>query len=364
MKYYIIAGEKSGDNHGASLMKALQKQDAHASFRGVGGEEMRRANLACFLNMEKLSVMGFYEVFVRLWSILRARAAIQKDIITYQPDRVIFIDFSSFNLSLAEFTHKKKLCNCYYISPKVWVSRAYRTYRIRRIIDCMLCIFPFEPTFYKKYDYSAYYVGNPLTSKLSHYKYTPADGEKKKVALLPGSRKQELQKMIPIFVKLCTHFPAIDFQLTALKHLPQTLYEPMMQHQNVSIVYENTYTILQRAHAAVVTSGTATLETAMIGTPQLVCYKLNTASYYISKALIQVKYISLVNLILDQALVKEFIQHFTLFDMATHLEALLYDKQLRSSIQQGYVKLYEMLGTKDASTEAASIIMSAKPHSS
>ena len=364
MKYYVIAGEKSGDNHGALLIKAIRTQDAHASFRGVGGEAMRKAGLDCFFEAEKLSVLGVYEVLMRLLSILRIRAAVKRDVLVYQPDRVIFIDFSSFNLSLAEFTHKQKLYNCYYISPKIWAWKTYRAYRIRQVIDCMLCILPFEPAFYKKYDYAAHYVGNPLVNRLSAYTYIPSKSKRKRVALLPGSRRQELQKMIPIFSSLCTHFPDIDFQVAALKHLSKELYAPITQYKNVTIIYENTYELLEQAHAAVVTSGTATLETAMIGTPQLICYRMNFLTYYLVKALVGVKYISLVNLILDQALVREFIQYFALSDMADHLRQLLYDHQLRENIQRGYHKLYKILGTKDASEEAASLIVSAKPHNS
>lgn len=364
MKYYLIAGEKSGDMHGAKLMQALSIADSQAQFRGIGGQAMRAAGLSCFYQAEYLGMHGFLEVLPHLFQILRLRRRTRADILAYGPDVMIFIDFAGFNLSLAAFTHKQGIFNSYYISPKVWAWGSYRVHRIRRTIDCMLCILPLEPAFYKRYNYTAFYVGNPLPRALAAYRHKEKPMKKPWVALLPGSRKYELKRMLPIYMALSKKHPEWHFKVAALSSVPMSWYDSVEDLPNVELCIDNTYALLVEADAAVVASGTATLEAAIIGTPQVVCYKVLPLSYGLMRALIRVQAVSLVNLILERRLVEELLQHnFTVARLSEVLHQILYNKHVRNKIQAGYHELRARLKNKDVATAAArQLLRSYKTH--
>ena len=359
MKYYLIAGERSGDMHGAALMHALAEADSSARFRGIGGEAMREAGLACFYESERLGIVGISEVLGHILDILRLLKRTKVDILRYKPDIMIFIDFAGFNLSLASFTRRHGIFNAYYVSPKVWAWKSYRVHRIKRTIDCMLCILPLEPAFYEKYGYkSAVYVGNPLVRALAEYRHSGSGADKPVVGLLPGSRIQEVKRILPLYAKLSAARPDYRFRVAALSSIPSDMYALVQELPNVELTIDDTYVLLASADAAIVASGTASLETAIIGTPQLVCYRLMPLSYWIIRTLLKVRAVSLVNLILERNLVEELLQHdFTVPKTLQALDKLLKDKALRTEMQLGYVKLREKLGNIDTPAKAARYIL-------
>lgn len=363
MKYYLISGEASGDLHGSKLIKEIKALDPNATIRCWGGDLMQAAGGELVVHYKERAYMGFLEVALHLRKILGFMKQCKDDLLQYSPDVVVCIDYAGFNLPVATFAKQKGFKTVFYISPQVWAWKEKRVKTIREVIDKMLVILPFEKSFYKKWEYEVEYVGHPLIQIIREYKeahphLTP--GNQKTVALLPGSRLQEIRKKLPIMLKMAERFPDCRFLLAQAPSIDTAIYTAIIGNRpNVELVADKTYSVLMQSHAAVVTSGTATLETALFGVPEVVCYKGSQISYEIAKRLIKVEYISLVNLILGKAAVKELIQNeLTPQNIEKELRSILEDEQRIHQIKADYTALHEILAQGgDASKAAAKIIV-------
>lgn len=364
MKYYIIAGEASGDLHGSNLMKALKKQDTDAQIRFWGGDLMQAAGGELVLHYKERQFMGFIEVILNLRKISGHIKFCKKDIAKYQPDVVIFIDNSGFNLRIAKWAKEQNYRTQYYISPQVWASRAGRVEKIKRDIDAMYCILPFEKAFYQKYNYEVNFVGHPLIDAIAdraqidenEFREAHQLGAKPIIALLPGSRKQEISKMLGVMLSLVDDFEDYQFVIAGAPSQDFEFYQQFIKQDNVSFISNKTYDLLSISNAALVTSGTATLETALYKVPQVVCYKANAISYHIAKRIITLKFISLVNLIMDREVVTELIQgDLNKKRLKTELNAIL-DEKKREALFLDYYELEQKLGGKGASETTAKLI--------
>lgn len=356
MRYYIIAGEASGDLHGSNLIKALHIHDNEADIRCWGGDKMQAAGATLVKHYRDLAFMGFVEVIKHLGTILNNIKSCKKDITEYKPDVLVLIDYPGFNLRIADWAKKQGIKVCYYISPQIWAWKEGRVEQIKRSIDKMLVILPFEKKFYQKHDYEVTYVGHPLTEVVDDAlkkTFTPIS-DKKIVALLPGSRSQEIKMKLPHMLAMVDRFPDLQFVIAQAPGQEEHLYKELIGNRKVLLLKEQTYSLLQQASAALVTSGTATLETALFGVPQVVCYKGNPVSFWLAKKLVKVKYISLVNLILNKPAVTELIQNDLnekrLFEA---LNDLLYNIERKEALQSDYTRLWELLGSEKASDKAA-----------
>lgn len=360
MKYYIIAGEASGDLHGGNLIKALKAQDSKAQFRFWGGDYMQKqAECAPQKHIESLAFMGFTQVVLNLNTIRKNLQYCKQDILEYQPDVLILIDYPGFNLRIAAFAKKHGIKVAYYISPQVWAWKEGRVKQMRRNIDLMLCILPFEKAFFAKHGMEVTYVGHPLLDAVEQYRemWEQPKAVDAPVALIPGSRKQEISTMLPTMLKVAQAFPNEQFRVTAAPAIPQGFYQQFPLPKNVQLVEGQTHKTMFAAKAALVTSGTATLETALFNTPEVVCYKAGYLSYWLAKQLIKVPYISLVNLVMDREVVRELIQaDFNTQETTKSLKALL-NPDKRSSLLQDYKLLRQKLGGPGASDRAAKAIV-------
>ncbi|MFS4484142.1 lipid-A-disaccharide synthase [Hyunsoonleella sp. 2307UL5-6] len=364
MKYYILAGEASGDLHGSNLIKALLQVDANADIRCWGGDLMQEAGGNLVKHYKERAFMGFTEVLMNLRKIFKLISFCKNDITRFNPDVVIFIDNSGFNLRIAKWAKAQSFKTNYYISPQVWASRASRVKAIKRDIDSMFVILPFVKPFYKRYDYDVAFVGHPLIDAIaSRTQVNPKKfrdnhnlNSKPIIALLPGSRKQEITKMLSIMLSLINDFPDYQFVIAGAPSQEFEFYQSFIKHNNVSFISNKTYDLLSVAHAALVTSGTATLETALFKVPQVVCYKGSAISYHIAKRIITLKYISLVNLIMDKEVVTELIQNdFNKKRLKIELERIL-NKDERENMFNTYYELEQKLGGKGASEKTATLI--------
>ncbi|MES2333020.1 MAG: lipid-A-disaccharide synthase [Bacteroidota bacterium] len=379
MKYYIISGEASGDLHGSNLIKQLHALDAAADIRCWGGDLMEQAGATLVKHYRELAFMGFVEVIKNLPAILQNIKFCKQDILSWQPDVLVLIDYPGFNLRIAEWAKQKGFRVVYYISPQVWAWKENRVKKMKQCIDKMLCILPFEKDYYKnKWDWEVEYVGHPLVEVVeqfvvcslgfvvddrpkeeANYKRQPNNKlqttNHKLIALLPGSRKQEISKKLPIMLEVAKSFPDYEFVVAKAPGQEDTFYEPFLAaYQNVSSVRNKTYDLLSKASAALVTSGTATLETALFGVPEVVCYKGSNISYQIAKRLVKIKYISLVNLIMDRLVVKELIQHeLTTANLVAELNLLLTDEKRKAALQKDYAALKELLSAGGHASEQA-----------
>jgi lipid-A-disaccharide synthase len=364
MKYYIIAGEKSGDLHASNLIKALKQHDTQGQFRCWGGEETQKAGGELVHHYKEMAFMGLWEVVKNLPTVWRFLKECKKDILNYRPDVVILIDYAGFNMQISKFCKKNNIKNFYYISPKVWAWRTHRALNIKATVDKMFVIFPFEKNFYKKFNYEVDYVGNPLLDAIGQYEPNynfltdnKLNTQKPIIAVLPGSRKQEIDNMLAVMLSLPAQMPDYEFVVAGVSHLPSALYEACRQ-ANIQVIYDQTYDLLTHAHAAIVTSGTATLETALLNTPQVVCYKAHWISYEIVKRLIQVNYISLVNLVADKGVVKELIQNdLTTQNLKKELLAICEGGEKRNQVLQGYAEIQKILDKPNASDNVAQLIL-------
>lgn len=357
MRYYIIAGEASGDLHGSNLIKALHEEDAGADIRCWGGDRMQAAGATLVKHYRELAFMGFVEVLMHLKTILNNIKFCKEDIIAFAPDVLILIDYPGFNMRIAEWAKQQGIKVVYYISPQVWAWKEKRVEKIKRDVDKMLVILPFEVSFYDKWDYKVTYVGHPLIEVVSHEKdnvpVVPM-ADKPVIALLPGSRKQEIKAKLPVMLQMVRHFPDYQFVVAQAQAQPDSLYHELIGNANVLLVKNATYNLLKQSKAALVTSGTATLETALFGVPQVVCYKGNPISYLLAKQLIKVKYISLVNLIMDKPVVTELIQgELNEKRLQEELHKILHNDPYRQQLLQDYDELWHKLGDTHASRTAA-----------
>jgi lipid-A-disaccharide synthase len=361
MKYYIIAGEASGDLHASNLIPAIRKNDPRAEFRAWGGDKMQAAGAEVVKHYRELAFMGFIEVIKNIRTILRNLKNCKADILNYKPDVLILVDYPGFNLRIAKWAKENGFKVIFYISPQVWAWKESRVKLIRTYIDKMIVILPFEAAFYHKWDYKVDYVGHPLIQVVEKFRSENIhiSKDQKTIALLPGSRKQELQKKLPIMLDVCKHFPDYTFVVAKAPGLDDEFYTSFLEpYKNVQSVRDETYKLLMKSSAALVTSGTATLETALFEVPEVVCYKGSAISYHIAKRLIKIKYISLVNLIMDKEVVKELIQHeLTVPNLLTELNALLFDEKRKQQLKEDYSALKELLTRGgNASENAARII--------
>ena len=366
MKYYIIAGEASGDLHGSNLMKALYKEDTNADIRFWGGDLMQNVGGTLVSHYKERAFMGFFEVLMNLSKVLGFIKVCKKDIAEFNPDVIIFIDNSGFNLRVAKWAKEKGFRTNYYISPQVWASRAGRVDDIKRDVDQMFVILPFEKEFYEKYDYKVQFVGHPLIDGIADRKQVDEVAFKKEynltdkpiIALLPGSRKQEITKMLSVMLSLVDDFSDYQFVIAGAPSQDLSFYQNIIGNRKVNFINNKTYDLLSVSYAALVASGTATLETALFKVPQVVCYKGGSISYQIAKRIITLKFISLVNLIMDKEVVKELIQNdFNTKNLKTELTKIL-DETHRERLFLEYFELESLLGGKGASQKVAKQIVS------
>ncbi len=359
MKYYIIAGEASGDLHGSNLLLALKQIQPNLECRGWGGDLMQNAGLQLVKHYRDLAFMGFVEVLKNLRTILNNLDFCKKDITSFHPDALVLIDYPGFNLRIAKWAKKQGIPVIYYISPQIWAWYQSRVHDIRRDVDLLLVILPFEKAFFTKHQVTAVFVGHPLLDAIGPEFRRDEKTDSRTIVLLPGSRKQEVKKILPPMLSVVPFFPDYQFVVAASQALPLSIYQDLMTpYNNVRIVQGQTYSLLREAKAALVKSGTSTLETAIIGTPQVVCYAGNPFSYAIAKRLVTIKYISLVNLILDRPLVKELIQNELNTQNLTHALKHILDDKNAFAMTQAYGALRDQLGGCGASQKAATEIIS------
>ena len=354
MKYFLIAGERSGDVYGANLIVALLKKDPGAQIVCYGGDEMKAAGGELLSHYKESAFMGFYEVFTNLRVIKKKLNTCKKELLAFHPDAVIFIDYPGFNLRMAAFSKRQGLRTIYYISPKIWAWNKGRIKEIRSFVDKLLVIFPFEVPFYKSLNYPVEYVGNPLIEHIDSYEldisFKRSESHRWNIAFLPGSRKQEVEHSIEMIIKLAHQRRDLFLWIAGVDNLPIDLYDSIIGLSNVRLVVGKTYEILNLCDAAIVTSGTATLETALWNVPQVVCYKAHPISYLIAKYLVQIKFISLVNLIVDKEIVKELIQKdYTIENVLRQVDLLLSDEKTRRKQLTDYQQLNILIGQKKAS---------------
>jgi lipid-A-disaccharide synthase len=366
MKYYIIAGEASGDLHGSNLMKALYKEDANAEIRFWGGDLMQNVGGTLVKHYRELAFMGFIEVVFNLKTILNNINFCKKDIENFNPDAIIFIDYPGFNMRIAKWAKEKGIQTHYYISPQIWAWKESRIKAIKRDFDKLYVILPFEKDFYeKKHHFPVEFVGHPLIDAIQTRKVTDESTFKKEndldekpiIAILPGSRKQEITKMLSVMLSVVDDFTDYQFVIAGAPSQEFSFYEQFLKNKNIHFVANKTYDLLSHSHAALVTSGTATLETALFKVPEVVCYKGSWASYQIAKRIITLKYISLVNLIMDKEVVTELIQeNCTTKSIKIELQKLL-NPLTRKAILENYDLLESKLGGIGASEKTAKFII-------
>jgi lipid-A-disaccharide synthase len=364
MKYYIIAGEASGDLHGSNLIKEIKKLDPTASIKAWGGDLMQQAGASLVKHYRDLAFMGFLEVIKNLPTILQNIRFCKQDIEAWQPDVLVLVDYPGFNLRIAEWAKKNGFKVVYYIAPQVWAWKENRVKKMKLCIDKMFCILPFEKDYFKnKWNWDVTYVGHPLLRVIESFKSTTplVTDNKKVIALLPGSRKQEIIKMLPIMLSVTPHFPGYTFMVAQAPGQDAPFYNRfLMGYSNVTLIKNSTYDLLTIADAALVTSGTATLETALFKVPEVVCYKTSKFSYQIAKRLVKIKFISLVNLIMDKEIVKEIIQeNLTEQQLTNALRNITENELHRKEVMNNYASLHALLaaGGEDASAKVAKEIV-------
>ena len=364
MKYYIIAGEASGDLHGSNLIKEIKHLDPAASIRAWGGDLMKDAGASLVKHYRDLAFMGFLEVIKNLPTILQNIKFCKQDIEAWQPDVLVLIDYPGFNLRIADWAKKHGCKVVYYIAPQVWAWKENRVKKMKLCIDKMFCILPFEKEYFKnKWNWDVTYVGHPLLRVIESFKSTNplVTDNKKVIALLPGSRKQEIVKMLPIMLSVTPHFPAYTFMVAQAPGQDAPFYNRfLMGYANVTLIKNSTYDLLSIADAALVTSGTATLETALFKVPEVVCYKTSKFSYQIAKWLVKIKFISLVNLIMDKEIVQEIIQeNLTEQHLTTALRNITENEAKRKEVMDNYQMLHTLLaaGGGEASAKVAQEIV-------
>jgi lipid-A-disaccharide synthase len=369
MKYYIIAGESSGDLHASNLMKEISKRDKDALFRCWGGDRMQEAGGEIVKHYRDLAFMGFIKVLLNIRTILANLRLCREDIQNYKPDAVILVDYPGFNLRIAKFARQSGFRVFYYISPQVWAWKKSRVRKIKEYVERMLVILPFEKDFYNRYGYEVDFVGHPLLDSIPERAESPdrktflennVMDDRPVVALLPGSRKQEIHTMLNTMLKLVPDYPDHHFIIAGESSISKSFYDNIIGDARVHVVYKQLHDLLYNAEAALVTSGTATLETALTGTPEAVCYKASTLSYIVAKMIVDVEHISLVNLIMEKEVVKELVQFdFTPYRLKKELDRLLYDEDYLNDLQRNYQELKDRLGGPGASATAAELITKA-----
>jgi len=368
MKYYIVAGEASGDLHASNLIKKIKEKDSNAEICAWGGDLMEEAGAKVVKHIKELAFMGFTEVLLNLKTIKQNLSFCKKHILEYKPDALILIDYPGFNLRIAEFAHQHDIKVFYYISPQVWAWKKSRIKKIEKFVDHMFVILPFEKDFYKDNNFEVTYVGHPLIESVESFKISSdskkiegLSTDKKLIVLMPGSRKQEIKKVLPIMLSVKKSYLDFEWIIAGAPAIDKEFYSEIIKGEEIEILFNETYSLLNNAYAALVTSGTATLETALFNVPQVVCYKGGWLSYNIGKILVNkevVRFIALVNLLLNKEVVKELIQSdLSVIKLNAELQKLINDKQYRAMIKEDYSKLQNLLGSEIASEKVASLII-------
>jgi len=364
VKYYLIAGERSGDTHAAHLLRELKSQDPAADFRYWGGDQMEAQGGQLVRHYRELAVMGFWETATSLLKFRGFLKQCQADILVYRPDVLILVDYGGFNLRMAAWAKMQGIKVFYYISPKIWAWNQGRVEKIKALVDKMFVILPFEPEFYQRFDYKVDYIGNPTADEVAEFQPDPEfmaqhglDPDRRIIAVLPGSRKQEIEEMLHEMLAVLPAFQEYQFVVAGVSNLDRAYYAHF-ERNGIKLVFDQAYDLLSRASAALVTSGTATLETALFGVPQVVCYRTSGLTYMIGKAVIKVPYISLVNLIVGRTVVEEFIQsEFTARNLLDELKRLLTDEAYIAKQKAGYAELRDKLGQHNAARQAAALMI-------
>ena len=368
MNYYFIAGEASGDLHAANLIKELRLNDTSANIRAWGGDRMGSEGAVLVKHYKDLAFMGFVEVLKNLRTIFHNLDFCKKDILAFKPDVLILVDYPGFNLRIAEWAHEQGIRVYYYISPQIWAWKQSRVKQIRRTVDKMFVILPFEKDFYKRFGVEVDFVGHPLldaiAAEIEEHPFIAEEfisrnklSDKPLIALLPGSRKQEITVMLHKMMSVIDLFPEYQFVIAGVDAVPEAFYQSVIGTRPVKLIFKQTHELLRSSVAALVTSGTATLETALLNVPEVVCYQGGYISYLIARQLIKVKYISLVNLIMDRVVVKELIQNqLNTSNLKRELDLILKSQEERQRIFSDYTELRHLLGDKGASKKAAQLI--------
>ena len=365
MNYYLIAGERSGDTHAANLLRELKAQDVGADFRYWGGDLMEAEGGHLVRHYRELAVMGFWETATSLLKFRGFLKQCQADILAYQPDVLILVDYGGFNLRMAAWAKAQGIRVFYYISPKIWAWNQSRVEKIKVLVDRMFVILPFEEEFYQRFDYKVDYIGNPTADEVANFQPNPdfmaqhgLDPTRQIIAVLPGSRKQEIEEMLHEMLAVLPAFQEHQFVVAGVSNLDRVYYQHF-ERNGIKLVFDQAFDLLSRASAALVTSGTATLETALFNVPQVVCYRTSSLTYLIGKAVIKVPYISLVNLIVGRDVVAEFIQGgFTARNLLDELKRLLTDQAYIARQRAGYTELRQKLGRHSAARQAAALMVS------
>jgi lipid-A-disaccharide synthase len=364
MRYYIIAGEASGDLHGGHLIHGLRQADPHAEVRAWGGDRMVAQGAVLVQHYKDTAVMGFVEVLLKLPKLLRNIRLCQRDMLAFRPDVVILIDYPGFNFRMAKFAKRHRLKVFYYIAPKVWAWKERRVKHLQRNVDRLFVIFPFEQAYFKKWNIEAFYAGNPLVDSIAEQLKIPATAtvfrqrnqlpDKPIIAVLPGSRRMEINYILPRLAPLTARFPDYRFVIAGAPSIDQAVYEKYLRQGNMQLVQNQTCELLAQAAAAVVASGTATLEAALIGTPQVVCYGGNELSFQLAKRFVKIPYVSLVNIIMHREVVRELLQHdLTAHNITAELQALLPNGSKRTAQLNEYARLRLLLGSTGAAGRIA-----------
>jgi len=366
LKYYLISGEASGDLHGSHLIASLKKLDLNACFRAWGGDLIKKEGAELVKHYKEIAYMGFWEVISNLHHILKNIRFCKDDIIKFKPDVIIYVDYPGFNLRIAKWAKSKGFENHYFISPQVWAWKESRVEKIKKSINSLYVILPFEKAFFEdNHDFNVHYVGHPLMDYMSKYQENKKflsnnllDESKPIIALMPGSRIQEIRKMLPIFVEVAAKIPDHQFIIAGVPSIPLNYYNDLIGNAPLKVIYQATYDLLQNSNAAIVASGTATLEAALFKVPQLVCYRTSYINYWIAKKILNLKYVSLVNLILDSEVVLELIQEdCNSKRLELELKKLINLKD--KTQQEGYKKIPSILGQGGASDKTANLIYNA-----
>jgi len=358
MRYYIISGEQSGDMHASNLVAELKKKDHHAEVRAWGGDKLKEQGATVVKHIKELAFMGFLEVIVNLPEILSNISFCKNDILDFQPDALILVDYPGFNFRIAKFAKQNGIKVFYYISPQIWAWKRNRIKQIKKNVDKMFVILPFEKDFYQKNNFEVDFVGHPLLDEISKDDFSfSIKTDKDIIALLPGSRRQEISKILPKMLSVVNDFTDFQFVVATTNSVEEEYYKNIIGNKEVLFAKNETYGLLANTKAALVTSGTATLETALFGIPQVVCYKTNFFSFLIAKCLVKTKFISLVNIIMDKPVVKELIQDELIQkNLFSSLSEIL-ENSNRKKIQEDYNILKVKLGVEGASEKVAEIIL-------
>lgn len=359
-RVFILCGEASGDLHAANLVREWKEMDQDTVFQAWGGDRLIAENVPVLKHVKELSFMGFIEVLMHLFTILRNFKECKRSLMEFKPDAIILVDFPGFNLRMARWAKEQGITVIYYISPQLWAWKQGRIKQVKRYVDFMYCILPFEKAFYARFNYKVSYFGHPLLDEIHRFKqqgFSLASSKHPTVALLPGSRLQEVRRKLPIMLAAVKNLEGYQVVIACSNQLPLEIFEEF-DVGNAQLVFGKTYEVLQSSQFALVTSGTATLETALFRVPQVVCYKSNTLSYWIARQVVKIRYISLVNLILNEPLVEELIQHrCNERTIRAELNRLIQDDGYRNSMIVGYDRLIVELGNQGASQRIAASML-------